>query len=131
MNFTSLNIKKILIFNSKIIIPFAIYFVIHLLILNKHFPYVASDMHYYSPRMIDILLHFKCDSIFSIQWWTPTFGAGTPAYPNPGHLQFMITPYLMLLFDPWVATMLTYFVFSAFGYFFILNYCIKSNDKTF
>lgn len=122
MYFASLNLKKIIILNLKVIIPFAIYFVFHLLILNKQFPYVASDMHYYSPRMIDILLHFKCDSIFSIQWWTPTFGAGTPAYPNPGHLQFMITPYLMLLFDPWIATMLTYFAFSAFGYFFILNY---------
>ena len=95
---------------------------LHLFILDLHFPYIASDMYYYSSRLIDTYLHFKIEGIWSIQWWTPSFGAGTPAYPNPMHLQFSLTPYLLFVTDPWVSTLITYISFGLVGHILVYYY---------
>ena len=77
-------------------------------LLNLHYPFVGTDMEYYLARLIDSYLHLKINGIFAVQWWTPTFGGGIPAFPNPLHLQFCTTPYLMFYFSPWIATQITY-----------------------
>jgi len=102
--------------------PLGILLCIQTWLLNSHYPYIASDMYYYLTRIIDAYIHIKINGFFSVQWWTPTFGGGIPAFPNPLHLQFSITPYLMFLFSPWIATQITYAIFAVIGYFLIYNY---------
>ena len=73
----------------------------------------------------------KINGIFTIQWWTPSFGGGIPAYPNPLHLQFSITPYLMFFFSPWIATQITYAIMATFGYFLMYNYVANHTNWGF
>jgi hypothetical protein len=73
----------------------------------------------------------KINGFFSVQWWTPTFGGGIPAFPNPLHLQFSITPYFMFFFSPWIAIQITYAIFATIGYFLIYNYIKKQTEWGF
>ena len=73
----------------------------------------------------------KVNSVFSVQWWTPTFGGGVPAFPNPLHLQFSITPYIMFFFSPWVSCQITYMLMASLGYFLIYNYITNHTDWGF
>ena len=106
----------------KLFLPLVVLLAIQTWLLNLHYPFIGTDMEYYLTRLIDVYLHLKINGLFSVQWWTPTFGGGIPAFPNPLHLQFSITPYLMFLFSPWIATQITYAIFAAIGYFLIYNY---------
>ena len=105
-----------------ILLPLGMILSIQTWLLNLHYPLIGSDLELYFARLIDVYLHMKIDGIFSVQWWTPTFGGGIPAYPNPLHLQFSVTPYLMFFFTPWVAVQFTYAIFATIGYFLIYNY---------
>ena len=105
-----------------IVFPLGLIIVIQTWLLNLHYPLVGTDTEYYLARLIDAFIHLKINGIFTIQWWTPTFGGGIPAYPNPLHLQFSITPYLMFFFSPWIATQITYAIMASLAYFLIYNY---------
>jgi hypothetical protein len=107
------------------ILPLGVILCIQTWLLNLHYPFIGSDMEYYLARLVDVYLHMKINGFFSLQWWTPTFGGGIPAFPNPLHLQFSITPYLMFLFSPWIATQITYGIMTTLGYFLIYNYISK------
>ena len=100
-----------------IVFPLGIILCIQTWLLNLHYPLIGNDMEYYITRLIDVYLHMKINGIFSVQWWTPTFGGGIPAYPNPLHLQFSITPYLMFFFSPWIATQVTYAIMATLPIF--------------
>ena len=69
-----------------ILLPLGMTLSIQTWLLNLHYPLIGSDLELYFARLIDVYLHMKIDGIFSVQWWTPTFGGGIPAYPNPLHL---------------------------------------------
>jgi len=88
-------------------------------------------MEYYLARLIDSYLHLKINGIFAVQWWTPTFGGGIPAFPNPLNLQFCTTPYLMFYFSPWIATQITYGIMTVLGFFLIYNYISKHTEWGF
>ena len=105
-----------------IYLPFITICSIYYFILSKNLPLVGTDIEYYFPRFLDVFLHFKSEGIFSIQWWTPSFGGGIPAFPNPGHMQFVLIPYLMYFFSPWVSTLITYLIFNFIAYNLIFNY---------
>ena len=111
-----------------IVFPLGIILCIQTWLLNLHYPLIGSDLELYFARLIDALIHIKNNGIFTVQWWTPTFGGGVPAFPNPLHLQFSITPYFMFLFSPWIATQITYAIFTVIGYFLIYNY-IQNHTK--
>ena len=114
-----------------VVLPLGILLCIQTWLLNSHYPYIASDMYYYLTRLIDTYIHININGVFSVQWWTPTFGGGIPAFPNPLHLQFSITPYLMFFFSPWVSCQITYILMASLGYFLIYNYITKHTDWGF
>ena len=76
-------------------------------------------------------MSMKINGIFSVQWWTPTFGGGIPIFPNPLHLQFSITPYLLFFFSPWVSCQITYLIMACLGYYLIYNYITKHTNCSF
>ena len=114
-----------------IIFPLGIIVSIQTWLLNLHYPLIGNDMEYYITRLIDVYLHMKINGIFSVQWWTPTFGGGIPAYPNPLHLQFSITPYLMFFSSPWIAIQITYSIMATLAYFLTYNYVAKHTNWGF
>ena len=103
-------------------IPLLLISVTHIFLLNSHSPLSGMDVGYYSSRLLDLLLHFREQGILSIQWWTPSYGGGIPAFPSPLHYQYSITPYLVLIFSPWVSTIITYVIFNILGYILVIKY---------
>ena len=77
--------------------------------MARDYPMIGHDFRYFIPRLLDTLLHVRING-WSIQWYTPTFGAGLPAYPNPQHLQYSIVQLMTLIVDPWIAVLATAFL---------------------
>ncbi len=96
--------------NGIIIALFSAYFV------NAKYPEIGFDYKYFIPRLIDTHLHYRINGL-SIQWYTPSFGGGLPAYPNPQQIQFSLTQFLTLLVNPWSAILISIVCFALLGYF--------------
>ena len=76
---------------------------------------VGHDFSYFVPHMLDAYLHYKVNGL-SIQWYTPSFGGGLPAYPNPQHMQFTLPVLLMAFLDPWEAILASNVIFILSGF---------------
>ncbi len=83
--------------------------------LNATFPLIGHDYRLFIPRLIDTYLHTRVNGL-AIQWYTPSFGGGIPAYPNPQDLQFTITQFLTWWVDPWVAILTSSTIYLALGF---------------
>lgn len=100
-----------------------VFLAVIVLLLDRHYPLVGSDFNYFIPRLLDSYLHYKVEGP-SIQWYTPSFGAGLPAFPNPQHLQFSVPQILTLLVDPWRALKLSIGIYVLVGYA-SFYYCLR------
>jgi hypothetical protein len=85
-----------------------------LLFLNRAYPMVGHDYRLAFPQMLDSLLHFRINGL-SIQWYTPTFGGGLPAFSNPNNLQFSLLTFFALLVQPLQAVMITASIYIGMG----------------
>jgi hypothetical protein len=83
--------------------------------INRTYPFVGHDFAYFVPRLLDTHLHYRING-FGIQWYTPSFGGGLPAYPNPQHIQFSLPQLLLFVVDPWIATLICVIVYAWVGY---------------
>ncbi len=83
--------------------------------LNATYPAVGHDYAYFMPRLVDTHLHYKVNGL-SIQWYTPSFGGGLPAYPNPQHMQFSLVQLLTWFVNPWWAILASIVIYSAIGF---------------
>ena len=89
--------------------------VLLLWITGRDYPIVGDDFRYFIPRLIDTDLHLRVNGL-AVQWYTPSFGTGLPAFPNPQHLQYSLPQALTLLVDPWTALLVTTAVVSLAGF---------------
>lgn len=90
---------------------------------NIDYPYIGHDYRLFISRLLDTYLHYKVDG-FSIQWYTPSFGGGLPAYPNPLQAQFSLVQFLIFLVEPFRAILISSIVYSILGFlavFFFLT----------
>ena len=85
-----------------------------LLFLNRSYPMVGHDYAFNIPQMLDTFIHFRVNGL-SVQWYTPSFGGGLPAYPNPNNSQFSILELLTLLMQPWDAAILSTIIYISLG----------------
>ncbi len=83
--------------------------------VNSLFPIVGWDHKYFFTRLIDTYLHYRINGL-SVQWYTPSFGGGLPAYPHPLNAQFSLPQALAMLVNPWTAVLVSYFVYALVGY---------------
>lgn len=83
--------------------------------LNRDYPWTGQDFGLFMPRLIDTYLHIKLNGLL-IQWYTPSFGGGLPAFANPHHLQYTITQLLMFMLDPWQSFLASVAIYTALGY---------------
>ena len=82
---------------------------------NATYPLVGHDFRLFLSRVIDTHLHYKVNG-FSIQWYTPSFGGGLPAYPNPLQMQFSLTQLLTWFTNPWNAVVVSSVVYAVIGF---------------
>jgi uncharacterized membrane protein len=78
--------------------------------VNYHYPNVGWDHKHFFTRLIDTHLHYRVNG-FTIQWYTPSFGGGLPAYPHPLNAQFSLPQILALFIEPWSAVLTSYFIY--------------------
>ena len=79
------------------------------------YPLVGSDYRLFGPRLLDTLLHYKVNG-FSIEWYTPSFGGGLPAYPNPLQMQFSFQQLFTFLANPYIAILASGVVYIIAGF---------------
>jgi hypothetical protein len=103
---------------------------ITIFIINRDFPLVGHDYHVHVPRMLDTLLFYRNNGL-AIQWYTPAFGGGIPAFPNPQNMQFSLPQLLMFAINPWWSLLASLAIYSAIGfysfYFFLRDEMELSN----
>jgi hypothetical protein len=98
-----------------------------LLFLNKNYPLVGHDYGLAIPQMLDSALHFRLNGL-NIQWYTPAFGGGLPAFPDPNNIQFSILGILTIWFEPWWAVginsifFITLGLLASYRFFRLLNF---------
>ncbi len=101
--------SALIVLNILIIIFFVVQFT------SAAYPLVGSDYRLFSPRLLDTLLHYKINGL-SIEWYTPSFGGGLPAYPNPLQMQFSFQQLFTFFANPWIAILASGAVYIALGF---------------
>ncbi len=91
--------------------------------LNRHSPQVGFDFRYFLPRLLDVRLHQLQEGWLQVQWWTPSFGAGLPAFANPQHTQFMLAQMFLPVLGPWAAAVAQAAAFNALGAVLVFWFC--------
>lgn len=86
-----------------------------LMLMNRDYPNVGHDYRYFIVRMIDTKLFLLLNGP-AIQWYTPSFGGGLPAYPNPQHIQYSVVQFFSLLVNPWIAVLASTFIITLAGF---------------
>ena len=86
-----------------------------LALVGRDYPLIGHDYRYFVPRLIDTDLHLRINGP-TIQWYTPTFGSGLPAFPNPQHLEYSLPQLLTLVVDPWLALLTTTALITVAGH---------------
>jgi hypothetical protein len=97
--------------------------------LNLTYPMVGHDYGLTIPGMLDIFLHYHVNGM-SIQWYTPTFGGGVPAFPDPNNGQFSLLALLPLLVNPWQSVIVSSIFYIAVGgiaCYYLFNRVLKLN----
>ncbi len=82
---------------------------------NATFPLVGNDYRLFIPRLVDSHLYYKTNGL-SIEWYTPNFGGGLPAYPNPLQMQFSLPQFFTWFIDPFAAVFLSTAIYIAIGF---------------
>jgi hypothetical protein len=99
----------LIVLNILVIALFAVQYT------SATYPIVGGDYQLFGPRLIDSLLHYKVNG-FSIQWYTPSFGGGLPAYPNPLQMQFSLPQLFTFFVNPWVAILASSVIYIIIGF---------------
>jgi hypothetical protein len=83
--------------------------------IARDYPMVGHDYRYFIPRLIDTALHIRGNGL-AIQWYSPTFGGGLPAFPNPQHLQYSLLQAATVFVNPWMAVLIVTVAAMAIGF---------------
>ena len=84
-------------------------------IVGRDYPLVGHDLRYYIPRLLDTDIHLRLNGP-AVQWYTPSFGGGLPAFANPQHLQYSALQAFTYFVDPWVSFQLTTAAITLLGF---------------
>ncbi len=92
-----------------------------ILLVNRDYPFIGHDYRYFIPRLIDTNLHIRLNGL-RIQWYTPSFGGGLPAFPNPQHIEYSFVQWVSFFMGPWPAILLITAAVSLIGYSFFYKF---------
>jgi len=91
-------------------------------ILGRDYPLAGHDYRYFIPRLIDTDLHLRINGP-AVQWFTPSFGGGLPAFSNPQHLQYSLVQALTYVLNPWLAVVASTVLVAVAGFFWFARTC--------
>jgi hypothetical protein len=83
---------------------------------NASYPMVGLDYWGWTTRLIDSHLYYKANGL-GIEWYTPNFGGGLPAYPNPAQMQFSLPQLVTWFINPYPAIFFSTAIYIAIGFF--------------
>jgi hypothetical protein len=110
----------------KILVEFANLIAINWVIIafmNLKYPLIGHDFNLGIPSVLDSALHFRLNGL-TIQWFTPSFGGGIPAFPNPNNVQFSPLVLLSTFLPPWQA-MIIFLVLNISAGFLACEYFLR------
>jgi hypothetical protein len=107
--------KNHLIYTGLVILNILIISIFIIEFSGSTYPKVGNDYQLFGPRLLDSLLFYKVNG-FAIEWYTPSFGGGLPAYPNPLQMQFSFQQLFTFIFNPWIAILATTVLYIAIGF---------------
>jgi hypothetical protein len=82
---------------------------------NASYPMVGNDYAGFTARLIDSHLYYKANGL-GIEWYTPNFGGGLPAYPNPVQTQFSLPQLVTWFANPYLAILISTSIYVAIGF---------------
>jgi hypothetical protein len=88
------------------------------------YPHIGHDYRLFLPRILDTYLHYRVNG-FSIQWYSPSFGGGLPAYPNPLQIQFSLPQLFTGFVDPMKAILASAAIYIGIGFLFTFLFLRK------
>jgi hypothetical protein len=107
--------QRRIIVPSLIAINIIVFIIFIFLYTSATYPMVGGDYSLFGPRLIDSLLHYKINGL-SIQWYTPSFGGGLPAYPNPLQMQFSLQMLFTFFTNPYLAILCSSAIYIIIGF---------------
>jgi hypothetical protein len=113
-------------------LPYALLILINILLINlfliqytnSSYPMVGNDYAGWTTRLLDSHLYYKANG-FGIEWYTPNFGGGLPAYPNPAQLQFSLPQLVTWFINPYPAILVSTAIYVAIGFLVTYLFLIK------
>jgi hypothetical protein len=104
-------------------LPYALLILINILLIsffliqytNASYPMVGNDYAGFTARLLDSHLYYKANG-FGIEWYTPNFGGGLPAYPNPMQMQFTLPQLVTWFINPYPAILVSMAIYVAIGF---------------
>src|SRR5512137_1191381 len=100
----------LIVLNILVIIFFLIQYT------NAAYPMVGHDYRLFISRLLDSHLYYKVNGL-SIEWYTPNFGGGLPAYPNPLQMQFSLPQLITWFINPYAAVLVSMGIYVAIGFY--------------
>ena len=100
--------------------------------LYLRYPVVGSDYSLAIPSLLDTALHFQLNGLV-IQWFTPSFGGGIPAFPDPNNMQFSLPAFLATYLPPLQAVVLSVALYTGIGFIaceYFLRHTLKMDWKS-
>ena len=91
---------------------------------NASYPMVGNDYGGFTARLLDSHLYYKANG-FGIEWYTPNFGGGLPAYPNPVQTQFSLPQLVTWFVNPYMAILISTAIYVSIG--FLVTYLFLKN----
>ncbi|WP_282038080.1 hypothetical protein [Saccharicrinis aurantiacus] len=107
--------KNLLVTIYGLIIVLCFYF-----IFGAYFPNIngciGHDYSLFYPYLLDGVYWYKCNGIFEVPWFTPSFGGGLPKFPNPQSMYYSVPQFLSFYFEPLLSIKLTILLFGFLGF---------------
>lgn len=116
--------KKGLFHNLLIVINILVIIVFLVQYTNATYPLVGHDYRLFISRLLDSHLYYKVNGL-GIEWYTPNFGGGLPAYPNPLQMQFSLPQLITWFVNPYSAVLVSTGIYLAIG--FLVTYLFLFN----
>lgn len=85
---------------------------------------LGHDYLQFLPKLLDGVYWFRSNGIFSVPWFTPSFGGGIPNLPNPQSIYYSIPQFLSFFLNPLLSIKITFFLFGVigfYGFYFLLK----------
>jgi hypothetical protein len=86
---------------------------------------LGHDYSLFLPQLLDGVYWWKVNGLFTVPWFTPSYGGGLPNFPNPQSIYYSVPQFLSFILDPLTSVRYTLLIFGTVGflgfYFLLVN----------